>query len=205
MGKSAHHRKPSDVRNQNTLGSDRHPRADRACHYLGGNAMDRLAPWFSAPAWHVASAMRVNMRRRRRMAASPSWPRPRLEPFFKRLQVRGRNRPSRRAPRFRSPPPLPDRGPARLAAAGRPPGALDEEVDLGIHDDLVLHWDRWAAAAGWSTLRQAQSEAPPLPVPIRLRFLSVMVDRGLHRNAMTASMRVRRLVWSNPWRRQRAL
>src|SRR6266849_4640392 len=39
------------VRNQDTVGSDRHRRADRACHQLGGDAVDRLAPWFSATTW----------------------------------------------------------------------------------------------------------------------------------------------------------
>jgi hypothetical protein len=103
---------------------------------------------------------------------------------------------------------LPVAGPEdqqRLAAAGRSPGAVDEEVDLGIHDDLVFHWDRWAAAAGWALFDKLRAKRARCPYPIRLGFLSVMVGPGLHRNAMTAIMRVRRVVWSNPWCRPRAL
>src|SRR6266436_5105262 len=51
MGKSLTVQKANRVRDQDTLGSDRHRRADRACHYLGGDAVDRLAPRFSAATW----------------------------------------------------------------------------------------------------------------------------------------------------------
>src|SRR6266404_5629721 len=41
-------RKASSVGNQDTLGSDHGCRTDRTCHHLGGDAVDRLAPRFSA-------------------------------------------------------------------------------------------------------------------------------------------------------------
>src|SRR5258708_21873912 len=43
--------KASCVRNQDTLGSDRHRCADRAWHHLGGDTVDSLAPRFSAATW----------------------------------------------------------------------------------------------------------------------------------------------------------
>src|SRR5215813_3823143 len=51
MGESAHYRKAGCVRNKDTLGPDHHRRADCACHHVGGDAMDCLAPRVSAAAW----------------------------------------------------------------------------------------------------------------------------------------------------------
>src|SRR5260370_31052223 len=51
MSDSLTTRKTCRVRNQDTLGSDHHCRADCACHHLGGHAVDRLAPRFSAATW----------------------------------------------------------------------------------------------------------------------------------------------------------
>src|SRR5258708_26870487 len=51
MGKSLTFQKASCVRNQDTLGSDRHRCAGRAWHHLGGDAVDSLAPRFSAATW----------------------------------------------------------------------------------------------------------------------------------------------------------
>src|SRR5712671_7512680 len=48
MGDSLTFQRVSCVRNQDTLGSDRHRCADRAGHNLGGDAVDRLAPRLSA-------------------------------------------------------------------------------------------------------------------------------------------------------------
>src|SRR5712671_4742691 len=49
--KSLTARKACRVRNQDTLGSNRNRCADRAWHHLGGDAVDRLAPRFSAATW----------------------------------------------------------------------------------------------------------------------------------------------------------
>src|SRR6266849_5927316 len=51
MQESLTFQKASCVRNQDTLGSDRHRCADRAWHHLGGDTMDSLAPRFSAATW----------------------------------------------------------------------------------------------------------------------------------------------------------
>src|SRR5262245_8253299 len=51
MGESAKHLKACRVRDQDTLGPDHHRRADCACHHMGGDTVDRLAPGFSAAAW----------------------------------------------------------------------------------------------------------------------------------------------------------
>ena len=49
-GRGCHHSEDRPVGSQDTLGADCHCHADRACHHLDGNVVDRLAPRLPAAA-----------------------------------------------------------------------------------------------------------------------------------------------------------